>query len=143
MAKVTVKRHHEICCGHRVHGHEGKCKHLHGHNYRFEFTCRAKTGALDSIGRVIDFSEIKTRLCDWLEDNWDHHFLIWDDDPMALYLLELDPTICLVPFNPTAECIAEYFVEIVAPAQFTGTDIELCELTIYETGKCSATYSKD
>lgn len=25
---------HDISCGHRVYGHESKCAHLHGHNYR-------------------------------------------------------------------------------------------------------------
>jgi 6-pyruvoyl-tetrahydropterin synthase len=34
------------------------------------------------VGRVIDFSVIKTLLCDWLEDNWDHRFLLWEQDPM-------------------------------------------------------------
>ena len=33
----TVIRSHEICAGHRVVGHESKCRHLHGHNYKFHF----------------------------------------------------------------------------------------------------------
>ena len=74
-----AKRYHDISCGHRVFQHESKCAHLHGHNYRVHFTCEAEE--LDNIGRVIDFSDMKSRLCMWLEDNWDHKTLIWENDP--------------------------------------------------------------
>ncbi|HET9130028.1 MAG TPA: 6-carboxytetrahydropterin synthase, partial [Terriglobia bacterium] len=77
-----AKRYHDISCGHRVYGHESKCAHLHGHNYRVHFVCEAEQ--LDQVGRVIDFSEIKHRLCEWLEDNWDHKFLMWEQDPEFL-----------------------------------------------------------
>jgi 6-pyruvoyltetrahydropterin/6-carboxytetrahydropterin synthase len=50
MAGYKVHRYHDISCGHRVHGHEGKCRHLHGHNYRVHFTCIAEDGALDGVG---------------------------------------------------------------------------------------------
>ena len=75
---ITATRYHDISCGHRVVGHEGKCQYLHGHNYRIHFTCTAES--LDTVGRVIDFSVIKSKLCMWLEDNWDHMFLAWDED---------------------------------------------------------------
>ena len=38
----TVIRSHEICAGHRVVGHESKCRHLHGHNYKFHFKVAPK-----------------------------------------------------------------------------------------------------
>ena len=57
---LTAERYHDISCGHRVVGHENKCRHLHGHNYRVHFVCTAAN--LDHIGRVIDFSIIKEKL---------------------------------------------------------------------------------
>lgn len=90
---------------------------------------------------VIDFGDIKTRLCQWLEDNFDHRFLIWKDDPFALQLKELDPSVVIVPFNPTAENIAEYFVNVIAPVQLKETGITLVSCELNETSKCSATYS--
>lgn len=134
-----VKRYHDICTGHRVHGHEGKCQHLHGHNYRVTFTCAATE--LDTVGRVIDFSEIKAKLCMWLEDNWDHKMLIWQEDPMLPFLQDIDKTVVSVPFNPTAENIAEHLVKVVGPAQLDGTGIQLVHCEVQETRKCSATYS--
>ena len=58
--KTTASRYHDISCGHRVVGHENKCRHLHGHNYRIHFNCVAQTGCTptDEIGRVIDFGVI-------------------------------------------------------------------------------------
>lgn len=134
----TAIRYHDISCGHRVCGHENKCSHLHGHNYRVTFEC---AGELDAVGRVIDFSVIKERLCAWLEANFDHRFLIWKEDPIADALLELDPKVVLVPFNPTAENIARHLVEEVAPAQLEDTGVRLVACTVEETRKCSARYA--
>ena len=78
--KITAHRYHDFSTGHRVYQHESKCAHLHGHNYRIHFYCEAPQ--LDSVGRVIDFSDIKTYLCNWLEDEWDHRLLLAYDDPL-------------------------------------------------------------
>ena len=141
----TVERYHDISCGHRVVGHESKCRFLHGHNYRIHFVCIAKSG-LDEIGRVIDFGDIKKRLCQWLEDHWDHRFLLWDADiEMNSMDQVLDKGFGLlrVPFNPTAEKMAQYLVEIVGPLQLAGTGIVLHQVRIEETRKCSATYTRN
>lgn len=133
-----AKRYHDISCGHRVFQHESKCAHLHGHNYRVHFTCEAEE--LDNIGRVIDFSDMKSCLCMWLEDNWDHKTLIWENDPWAKVLPEIDPTIVIVPFNPTAENIAQHLVEVIGPQQLAGTGIKLVHCDVEETRKCSASF---
>jgi 6-pyruvoyltetrahydropterin/6-carboxytetrahydropterin synthase len=133
-----AKRYHDISCGHRVFQHESKCAHLHGHNYRVHFTCEAES--LDNIGRVIDFSDMKSRLCMWLEDNWDHKTLIWENDPWAKVLPEIDPTIVIVPFNPTAENITQHLVEVIGPQQLAGTGIKLVHCDVEETRKCSASF---
>jgi len=58
---VTANRYHDFSAGHKVTGHENKCAHLHGHNYRVHFTIRSEAG-VDKIGRVLDFASIKIRL---------------------------------------------------------------------------------
>src|SRR4051794_12258865 len=91
----TVERYHDFCAGHRVYGHENKCSNLHGHNYRITFVCSTTRPpadcdvyilerALDSVGRVIDFSVMKEKLCEWLEREWDHKMLLWYRDPFVL-----------------------------------------------------------
>lgn len=136
---TTASRYHDFSAGHRVHGHESKCAHLHGHNYRVHFTVTADT--LDSIGRVMDFSAIKEHLCEWLERTWDHKMIMWESDPLTAELHKLDPQgVAVVPFNPTAEAMAQYLVETIAPAALKGTGVRLVRCSIDETRKCSATY---
>ena len=139
-----VERYHDISCGHRVHGHESKCAHLHGHNYRIFFTVQADNKQLDMIGRVLDFSVIKSRLCEWLETWWDHKMLIWVDDPMLDDLLDIDPEgVVPVEFNPTAENMAEHLVTVIGPKELEGTGCVLVACRIEETRKCSATFKAD
>lgn len=139
---MTTKAHryHDISTGHRVYQHESKCAHLHGHNYRVHFTVEAPQ--LDKIGRVMDFSVIKEKLCMWLEDNWDHKFLVWEQDPWADILKETDPEgTVVVGFNPTAENMAQYLVEVVGPQQLEGTSVTLTHVAIEETRKCSCSFT--
>lgn len=138
---LTANRYHDISCGHRVYGHESKCAHLHGHNYRFHFEI---TGELDTVGRVLDFSVIKTLLCAWLEENWDHKFLVFQGDPLGPQLKTMDPEgVVIVTFNPTAENLAQYLVEEIGPEQLKGTGARLLKVVVEETRKCSASWTKD
>lgn len=171
----TVIRSHEICAGHRVVGHESKCRHLHGHNYKFHFKVAPKHGCgkvvtrgklledgLDNVGRVIDFSVVKTTLCQWLEDNWDHKFLHWEHDSVINSLIvvastefarennlvkdeDYDPfvdSLVALPFNPTAENLAAYMVDVIGPQLLDQYGVELVECTIEETSKCHVNYCK-
>lgn len=161
-----VIRSHEICAGHRVVGHESKCQHLHGHNYVFHFhvapfkrynkEAMNNRYALDDVGRVIDFSVVKSTLCQWLEDNWDHKFLHWEKDPLiqhlrdVLYHYSMDEneqskffgSLVSLPFNPTAENLAAYMVEVIGPRLLDEHCVELVKCTIEETSKCHVGYTK-
>jgi len=135
---IRVERYHDISCGHRVVGHESKCKFLHGHNYRFHFIIEGEQ--LDDVGRVLDFRIIKDVLCQWLEDNFDHKFLMWEEDPYLPALQQLSPqSMVVVPFNPTAENIAMYMVNTVAPRLLAPYGCRLEGCRIDETRKCSVT----
>ncbi|MDO5016828.1 MAG: 6-carboxytetrahydropterin synthase [Porphyromonas sp.] len=136
---VQAERYHDVCFGHRVVNHESKCKHLHGHNYRFYFVIEAENG-LDPLGRVLDFSIIKETLCEWLEQEWDHRFLLFEEDPYLSSLQELSPeSIVVVPFNPTAENIALHMIHVVAPPLLAPYGCRLVECRVEETRKCTAT----
>jgi 6-pyruvoyltetrahydropterin/6-carboxytetrahydropterin synthase len=133
---IFAERYHDISAGHRVCGHENKCAHLHGHNYRVHFMIE---GEQDSLGRVLDFSVIKALLCEWLEDRWDHKMLIWEEDPWLQQLLCIDSGgVQVVPFNPTAENMALYLLDEVGPRVLHGKGVRLVSVIIDETRKCSA-----
>ena len=140
MNRLTVTRYHDISCGHRVYGHEGKCKNLHGHNYRIHFTLSAVE--LDTLNRVLDFGVIKTILCAWLEDTIDHKFLVWKEDPAMDDLCAINPDgVIVVDFNPTAEAIAEWLLgvgQLLLDADPFGAECTLTSVRVEETRKCSA-----
>lgn len=137
MPITTAVRHQDIDAGHRVPEQGGACERLHGHSYRVYFMCSSDT--LNSIGMVLDFSVMKTRLCEWLLHKWDHRTLIWIDDPWLPGLLSVcSESIVLVPFRPTAENIAEYLLNTIGPQQLEGTGVKLTKVIVEETRKCSA-----
>ncbi len=149
MKRITAERYHDISTGHRVVGHENKCRHLHGHNYRIHFVCEA--AELDTVGRVIDFGVIKEKLCMWVENYWDHKFLAWENDSLMKGVLNtsslsfgedimLEESVVFVPFNPTAENMAQHLVEVIGPQQLAGTGVTLVSVRIEETAKCSASF---
>jgi 6-pyruvoyltetrahydropterin/6-carboxytetrahydropterin synthase len=138
MTHYRAIRYHDFSYGHTVCGHESKCAYLHGHNGRVTFHCEADR--LDTVGRVIDFSVMKSTLCEWIELNWDHKFLVSEDDPRADPLHEIDPIgTKIVSFNPTAENMADYLLHVVGPQVLRNTGVTLVKVEMSETRKCSAT----
>lgn len=64
---------------HRItNGYQGKCRHLHGHNYDVQISFSADT--LDQYGFVIDFDDITRFFDQWVQDHWDHCTLVGGDD---------------------------------------------------------------
>jgi len=133
---ITCTRRLTFAAGHRVFGHEGKCRHLHGHNYAVEVTARAPR--LDRIGRVVDFGVLKERFSAALEE-WDHGFLVFEKDTAALAALgQIEgQKIISLPFNPTAENLASAILD-QAPALLFGTEVVLVRVVVHETENCRA-----
>ena len=137
---IKATRRIQFCAGHRVHGHESKCSNLHGHNYVAFFTATPLDG-LDELGRVIDFGVLKEKLGGWVDRNWDHGFIIGDDDDKALTALARmgpDQKLFVLPANPTAENMARYLVQVVGPAELEGTGVCLEKVVLWETENCYA-----
>lgn len=135
----TCTRRLEFDAGHRVMNHESKCATLHGHRYVVEVT--AEAFALDSIGRVIDFSVLKEKVGGWIDEKWDHTTLVCEEDLLvASALVGLPsykgPFIC--PFNPTAENMAEYLLHHVCPLVLADTGVRVTRVRLYETPNCYA-----
>ncbi len=132
----------QFCCGHRVMRHESKCAHLHGHNYVAFFTASAQ---LDDVGRVIDFSVIKERVGGWIDEFWDHGFVLNEEDEGAIQSVsnfapkdEVEQKLYLMPKNPTAENMAEHLLNDICPSLFAETGVEITKVRIWETENCYA-----
>jgi 6-pyruvoyltetrahydropterin/6-carboxytetrahydropterin synthase len=124
MFEVSVEA--TFAAGHALRGYHGKCENVHGHNYRVRVTVQGEK--LDSIGLLVDFTEVKRVMRDLIE-RWDHQFL--NDVP---------------PFdtaNPSAENMARYFYEEMAKglaANALEVPVRVAEVKIWETDTATATY---
>jgi len=135
---MTVSRRIVFCAGHRIWGHEGRCAHLHGHNYTAIFHAAAEE--LDPLGRVIDFSILKDRLGGWIDKHWDHGFICHRGDEQTIAVLRSIPgqKMFLLDDNPTAENLAQYLLRVVGPEQLAGTGVRLVKVELWETENCRA-----
>lgn len=83
----------EISAAHRlVLPYDSKCTNLHGHNW--QITVYLKSETLNENGMVMDFTLIKKKI----QDKFDHKVI---ND--------------VVDFNPTAENLAKYITDELAP----------------------------
>lgn len=135
---ITCTRRLQFCAGHRVWKHESKCAYLHGHNYVVFFEACAVD--LDEIGRVIDFGELKKRLGSWLEEHWDHGFILSRKDEEAIRAVRSIPgqQLYLLDVNPTVENLSEHLLRVIAPQQLAGTGVQVVKVTLWETENCFA-----
>ena len=100
---------------HHLPNYDGPCKRNHGHNYRFEIEVRGEPDA--HSGMILDFVEIDRIVTEKIIDVVDHQDL---ND-----FLE----------NPTAELIAKWFWELLAP-ELSG----LRRIRLWEIDNCSVIY---
>ena len=140
-SSITCSRRIEFDAAHRVMRHESKCRHLHGHRYRVDITATALDD-LDDIGRVIDFSVLKSIVGGWIDEQWDHGAILNDQDEALIeYCLDNNSKCFLLPNseNPTAEVMAAYLLEIsnrlLADA---GSPVLITHIRLYETPNCWA-----
>lgn len=139
MEKISAVRRIQFCAGHRVHKHESKCAHPHGHNYVAYFY--ARSNRLDEVGRVIDFSVLKEKIGGWIDRYWDHGFIYFSEDQ------EMDSIFDAafgkyksyqLYLNPTAENMAEFLLKNICPEVLEGTGVVVHKVVLWETENCFA-----
>ncbi|MCA9215535.1 MAG: 6-carboxytetrahydropterin synthase [Planctomycetales bacterium] len=131
-----VSRQIDFCYGHRLLEYDGMCKHLHGHNGRAVISIAAEQ--LDSLGMVMDFSEIKKVVSTWIDEELDHKMILHKDDPVVPMLQELGEPMFLIDRNPTAETIAKLIFDFSVAQGYPVTRVDL-----WETRRCYASYTAE
>ena len=135
---IYAARRIQFCAGHRVWKHESSCAHLHGHNYIAFF--HATATELDGLGRVVDFGVLKQKLGGWIEEHWDHGFILHRSDESAVNAVRTIPRqkLYLLDRNPTAENMAHHLLHVVAPEQLAGHGARVVKVVLWETENCFA-----
>lgn len=138
VVNVTCTRRIQFCSGHRVYKHKSKCAHLHGHNY--VVFIHARVEQLDALGRVIDFSILKDLVGGWIDEHWDHGFLLDASDKegrAALAMMGLQQKVYFME-NPTAENMALHLLNICKESLMFDTGVEVFKIVLWETENCFA-----
>ncbi len=105
-----------FAAAHRIPGHQGDCRHLHGHTYRVE--AEFQHGELDELGMGMDFAVLKKELEAILPD---HTYL---ND-------ELDgPT--------TAEGLSKWIFD-----QLRARELPVSAVTVWESDRCGCRYTDE
>lgn len=130
---LTIMRRIKFCAGHRLYKHGGKCEHFHGHNYVADFFVEGD--GQDEVGRILDFSDLKARVKGWIDEHWDHSFLVAEHDENAQKALSMvEPSrFFVMPYNPTAENMAKYLLEEMCPEALAGSGARATRVRIWET----------
>lgn len=135
---VLITRRFEWDMGHRIPRHGGKCKNFHGHRYVADVSLYDQVNQDESsasFGMVVDFGKIKAEIGEFIDNEWDHVMMLWEDDEAAIYVAQTGTRIVLTPFVPTVENIAKELLRVCK--EIFGEHI-VAKVTIWETPNCRA-----
>ena len=122
-----------FCYGHRLLNYKGKCSNLHGHNGKVEIELFSEN--LDKMGMVLDFTQIKNIIEEWIEEILDHKLLLSKHDPMVKILRENNENVYVMETNPTAEAIAKLIYDFAVSRK-----LPVSEVRFWETDNSFAVY---
>lgn len=131
----TITKEIYFCYGHRLMGHPGKCRHIHGHSVKAAVTVASET--LDASGMVCDFSEISKAASRYIDEVLDHNFLLHREDPLVSVLSGQEERMLLLDEHPTAEYLARLIFEAVK-----SEGLRVKQVTLWETTSAAATYAE-
>lgn len=125
MYEISAK--FSISSAHFLSNYEGKCRRLHGHNWKI--TVYIKGAELDNLGMLVDFNVLK-KYFKVIEGELDH--------------CSLNEHEYFTQKNPTAENISEFiFNRMAALLEADKIDnAEVSKVSVYETENCEAVYYK-
>ncbi len=133
---IRCTRKIEFDAGHRVVGHQNKCKFLHGHRYVLEVTAESET--TDNLGMVVDFGQMKLIIQKWINENFDHSLILHRQDKEIGDKISdwTGQKIYYMDNNPTAENIALHLKLVILPKLFTSSFFVIIKLKLFETPNC-------
>lgn len=129
-----ISRQMDFCYGHRLPGHAGKCRFLHGHNGRVEITIQAES--LNDGGMVMDFGELRSGIEAWIDEELDHHTILFREDPLLLMLRNAGQKIVEMDAIPTAENIAAMIFQ-----KARDMNLNVVRVCVWETARNAAEFN--
>lgn len=137
MREVSVRIRFEA--GHRLPQLPGKCHNLHGHSWQAWITV---TGELDTSTVLVDFSLLKNKAQEWVDEHFDHGMLLGADDPLSVLLLEQGLKVHRFGVDahtdglrwPTVEAVAETLTRVTESlVAVWGLPVRVSRVAVQET----------
>ncbi len=136
---ITISRRFEWDAAHRIPGHEGACKAIHGHRYVAEVEVSGPE--LDALGRIVDFGVLKSVVGGWIDSNFDHTAVFSRQDPDIVPIAALNAAmgrpVYWLEGAPTAEALVAELARVIPPL-LADHAIRLEAIKLWETPNCWA-----
>lgn len=109
MAKIRITKKFRFEAAHALYGYNGKCKNIHGHNYKLFVTIIGHPIADPTnvkFGMVMDFDDLKKIVKSEIIEEFDHSVIFNKNSPhieLANELIKNDHKVVLADYQPTIE----------------------------------------
>ena len=134
MSIIRITKEFKFEMAHALVGHNGPCRNIHGHSYKFHVTVKGavKNGSEDSDeGMVVDFTVIKNIVDRLIVQEYDHSLVLWDKMKIDNAQFDFMNKLILVPFNPTCENLLIHYADLINSA--LPSNLNLVYLMLRET----------
>ncbi len=132
----TITKEVYFCYGHRLMGHAGKCRYLHGHSVKAAISIAAAT--LNGQDMVCDFADIREAVETFIDQQLDHNLLLHKDDPLIPALQQNNERYWALDEHPTAEVLSKLIYHYLKEAGF-----KVSQVTLWETASAHASYTEE
>ena len=148
MGVIRITKDFRFETGHALYGYDGKCKNIHGHNFKLSVTVTGSPitdKSHSKYGMVIDFSDLKKIINEEIINVYDHATVFNKNTPHieeANFLSTRGHKILEVDFQPTSEMMVLNFAKIIASK--LPDNIKLHSLKLQETDtSCAEWFASD
>ena len=109
MAKIRITKNFRFEAAHALYGYNGKCKNIHGHNYKLFVTIIGipiSEPTNVKYGMVMDFDDLKKIVKSEIIEEFDHSVIFNKNSPhieLANELIKNGHKVILADYQPTIE----------------------------------------
>jgi 6-pyruvoyltetrahydropterin/6-carboxytetrahydropterin synthase len=136
MAIVRITKEFKFEMAHALYGHDGPCRHVHGHSYELFVTIKG-VPVIDpqspKNGMVMDFTDLKKIVHKNIVTVYDHALVLGNNVPSSEIPQRegLFERLIIVDFQPSSENLLIHFSKILIPLLPEG--IQLYSMKLRET----------
>lgn len=129
---------------HAIFGYQGACRNIHGHSYVLHISVSSKDSTdrfLSPPGFIIDFKQLKHLVKSHVVDRFDHSLVVSQSYLKNNPGLLIQDNCEIWEFEPTAENILLFIIQILSPVM--PKNISITSAKLYETKDSYVTWRPD